>query len=132
MQGYANHSPSLADFEEMADKAFRQIPETFREKAKDVTIRVENLPSPDVVREMELESPYDLLGLYSGVALPFKSSLDPGGHQDMVFLYREPMLAYWRAEGGILQDIVTHVLVHELGHHFGFSDDDMHWIEEQD
>jgi predicted Zn-dependent protease with MMP-like domain len=126
------HNPSLADFEEMAARAFAQIPAVFRERCQGVAIRIENLPAPDVVKEMELESPYDLLGLYHGVALPFKSVLDPGGQQDMVFLYREPILAYWRAEGGILQDIVTHVLVHELGHHFGFSDDDMHLIEEGD
>jgi predicted Zn-dependent protease with MMP-like domain len=78
---------------------------------------------------MGLDSRFDLLGLYRGVALPLKSVSDPLPDIDMIYLYRRPILDYWYDTGGDLFDIVRHVLIHEIGHHFGFSDADMERIE---
>jgi predicted Zn-dependent protease with MMP-like domain len=81
------------------------------------------------VEAMNLESPFDLLGLYQGVSLDKKSVMDPGGFPSMVFLYRRPLLDYWAEHHETLGNLVTHVLVHEIGHHFGLSDADMEQIE---
>jgi predicted Zn-dependent protease with MMP-like domain len=79
---------------------------------------------------MELESPFDILGLYRGIALPHKSVVDTQAHVDMVFLYRRPILDYWCETDEDLAAVVRHVLIHEIGHHLGFSDEDMERIEE--
>ena len=79
---------------------------------------------------MGLDSPFDLLGLYRGVALPLKSVSDPRPEIDMIFLYRRPILDYWCESGDDLYEVVRHVMIHEIGHHFGFSDADMARIEE--
>jgi predicted Zn-dependent protease with MMP-like domain len=92
-------------------------------------IRVEEFPDEETEEEMELDTPFDLLGLYRGVALPQKSVTSPGGEIDMVFLYRRPMLDYWCETGEDLRHVVRHVLIHEIGHHFGFSDEDMEHLE---
>src|SRR5437667_2731820 len=121
--------PTLVDIEQMARTALATIPEALRRHAADVVIRVEEFPDEEVEEEMELETPFDLLGLYRGVALTQKSVTMPSPHTDMVFLYRRPLLDYWCETGEELADIVRHVLIHEIGHHFGFSDDDMERIE---
>ena len=95
----------------------------------DVIIRVEDFPDEEIEKEMALESPFDLLGLYRGVALPGQSVLSPRADIDMIFLYRRPLLDYWCETGEDLVAVVRHVLIHEIGHHFGFSDDDMERIE---
>jgi predicted Zn-dependent protease with MMP-like domain len=95
-------------------------------------IRVEEFPDAETEAAMDLESPFDLLGLYRGVALPHKSVGDPQAGIDMIFLYRRPILDYWCDSGDELLDIVRHVLIHEIGHHFGFSDADMERIENSD
>ena len=94
-----------------------------------VVVRVEEFPDEETEEEMELESPFDLLGLYRGVALPNKSVASTGGDIDMVFLYRRPILDYWCETGEDLRHVVRHVLIHEIGHHFGFSDEDMERLE---
>jgi predicted Zn-dependent protease with MMP-like domain len=94
-----------------------------------VVIRVEDFPDDETAEAMELESPFDLLGLYRGVALPRQSVSALRAGIDMIFLYRRPILDYWCETGDDLYDIVRHVLIHEIGHHFGFSDDDMARIE---
>jgi predicted Zn-dependent protease with MMP-like domain len=96
-----------------------------------VVIRVEDFPTDEVLDAMNIESPFDLLGLYHGVDLARQSVMDPAAMPEMVFLYRRPMLDYWAEHEDTLGQIVTHVLVHEIGHHFGLSDDDMHRIEEE-
>ena len=93
-------------------------------------IRVDEFPDAETETAMRLDSPFDLLGLYRGVALPLKSVSDPRPAIDMIFLYRQPILAYWCESGDDLFAIVQHVLIHEIGHHFGFSDADMERIEE--
>ena len=95
-----------------------------------VVIRVEEFPDADTEAAMRLDSPFDLLGLYRGVALPHKSVSDPRPDIDMIFLYRRPILDYWCETGEDLFHVVRHVLIHEIGHHFGFSDADMERIEE--
>ena len=124
-------TPSLADIEMLADAAWRVIPERLRMHSKDVVIRVEDFPDEEICRDMNLESPFDLLGLYQGVAINERSVMDPGGGVDMVFLYRRPMLNYWREYEENLAHLVRHVLIHEIGHHFGFSDADMDALERE-
>lgn len=123
-------SPSLADIERLAAEAFETIPQPLRKFAGDVVIRVEDFPDEETEREMELESPFDLLGLYRGVDLARRSVTMTPEDLDMVFLYRRPILDYWCETGEDLRHVVRHVLIHEIGHHFGLSDDDMHAIEE--
>jgi len=121
--------PSAADIERIADREYRRIPAFLREKVDPVMIRVTDFPSDEVQQEMELESPYDLLGLYHGVSLDQSGVHDVREDVDMIFLYRRPLLDYWIETGDSLEAVVRHVLIHEIGHHFGLSDDDMERIE---
>lgn len=125
-------TPSVRDMEAMAAEALETIPEPFRRYTDGVLIRVEDFPDPEIRQEMGLESPFDLLGLYSGVSLDRRSVSDPPRDVDMIFLYRRPILAYQRDTGENLEHIVRHVLIHEIGHHFGLSDDDMERIEDEE
>jgi predicted Zn-dependent protease with MMP-like domain len=124
-------APSLAELEAIADEAFKRLPRRFRDLCKDVVIRVEDFPTDDVLEALGAESDFDLLGLYHGVDLSRQSVMDPAAMPEMVFLYRRPILDYWAEHEETLGAIVTHVLVHEIGHHFGLSDADMHRIEEE-
>jgi len=124
--------PSLADLEELALRALDTIPHRLKQHLGPVVIRVEELPDEETEEAMGLESPFDILGLYRGVALPDKSISDPRPDLDIVFLYRRPILDYWCESGEDLMRVVRHVLIHEIGHHFGFSDEDMARIEESD
>jgi predicted Zn-dependent protease with MMP-like domain len=119
------------DVEALAQRAFDALPAAFRRHLRSLVIRVEDFPDPDTQTALRLESPFTLLGLYHGVALPHKSVSDPQPHVDMIFLYRRPILAYCRATGEDLAEVVRHVLIHEIGHHFGFSDADMARIERE-
>ena len=121
--------PSLDDLEQIARAQLATIPELFRRHVRDVVIRVEEFCDEEVEAEMGLESPFDLLGLYRGVSLDRKSVAASAADLDMIFLYRRPILDYWCESGEDLNSIVRHVLVHEIGHHFGLSDDDMDRIE---
>ena len=127
----AQKPPSLNDIETLADAAWGVIPERLRRQAQDVVIRIENFPDDEICRAMELESPFDLLGLYQGVALKERSVMDPGGAVDLVFLYRRPILDYWCEFDEDLAHLVRHVLIHEIGHYFGFSDADMEALERE-
>jgi predicted Zn-dependent protease with MMP-like domain len=124
--------PSLADIEELAERALDTIPRRLKQHLGPVTIRVEDFPDEETEEDMGLDSPFDILGLYRGTALPDKSVSDPRPDLDMVFLYRRPILDYWCETGEDLADLVRHVLIHEIGHHFGFSDEDMARIEGED
>jgi predicted Zn-dependent protease with MMP-like domain len=124
-------APSLAELEAIADQAFKRLPRRFRDLCKDVVVRVEDFPTDEVLDALDVESPFDLLGLYHGVDMARQSVMDPAAMPEMVFLYRRPILDYWAEHEEALGAIVTHVLVHEIGHHFGLSDADMHRIEEE-
>ena len=126
----AQAPPSLADLEALAKRALAGLPRQFTDLLGPVVIRVDEFPAAETETAMRLDSPFDLLGLYRGVALPLKSVSDPRPDIDMIFLYRRPILDYWCESGDDLFEIVRHVLIHEIGHHFGFSDADMHRIEE--
>jgi predicted Zn-dependent protease with MMP-like domain len=123
-------APSLEDFEAMAATAFQGLPENFRKLCDGVIIHVEDFPDADVIAEMELDSPFDILGLFSGVGLSQDgATAETGRMPNSVHLYRRPILDYWAEHNESLGAIVTHVLVHEIGHHFGLSDEDMERIE---
>lgn len=122
-------APSLADFDGLAAEAYGRLPDTFRRLCEDVVIRVEDFPADEVLETMGLESEFDLLGLFQGVGLPFQAPSAPQQMPNMVWLYRRPILDYWAEHDETLTDIITHVLVHEIGHHFGLSDDDIDEIE---
>jgi predicted Zn-dependent protease with MMP-like domain len=122
-------APSLAEFEIMARGMFERLPEHFRALCDDVVIRVEDFPDDDVLDDLGAESEFDLLGLFRGVGLPFRSVSDPNPMPNMIWLYRRPILDYWAEHDETLGALVRHVLVHEIGHHFGLSDADMEALE---
>jgi predicted Zn-dependent protease with MMP-like domain len=122
-------APSLADFEALAAAAWDRLPEEFRSMCGDLVIRIEDFATDEVLDSLGIENPFELSGLYHGVSLDKKSVADLPRGPDMVLLYRRSILDEW-ADGEIaLGHLVTHVLVHEIGHHFGFSDADMAAIE---
>ncbi|MFO1120548.1 MAG: metallopeptidase family protein [Rhodospirillales bacterium] len=121
--------PGLDDIDRIARAALADLPEPFAKHIRGVLVRVEEFCDAETEAEMELESPFDLLGLYRGVSIDRKSIADGTPHVDVIFLYRRPILDYWCETGEDLEHVVRHVLLHEIGHHFGFSDDDMHRIE---
>ncbi len=121
--------PSLGDLEAMAERALGDIPAELKRHLGRVVIRIVEFPDAETEEEMGLESPFDILGLYRGVALPRQSVMDPRAEPELIFLYRRPILDYWCETGEDLYAVVRHVLIHEIGHHFGFSDDDMERIE---
>ncbi len=124
------HAPSLDDLEAMAEVAYARLPEEFRRLCEGVVIRVEDFPDDETMREMGCETPFDLLGLFRGLGLAQGGGLTQTGQfPNMVWLYRRPILDYWAEHEESLGSIVTHVLVHEIGHHFGLSDEDMEAIE---
>jgi predicted Zn-dependent protease with MMP-like domain len=122
-------APSLGELEALAAEVFRRLPQKFRALCQGLVIQVDDFPSDDVLDQMGLESEFDLLGLFHGVGLPFRSDSAPVQMPNMVWLYRRPILDYWAEHDETLGAIVAHVLVHEIGHHFGLSDDDMEAIE---
>lgn len=122
-------APTLEEFEVLAVEAFRRLPEEFRALCRDLVIRVEDFPTGEVVSAMKLDSEFDLLGLFEGVGLPFQSVTSPQRTPNMIWLYRRPILDYWAEHDETLGAVITHVLVHEIGHHFGFSDEDIERIE---
>jgi predicted Zn-dependent protease with MMP-like domain len=121
--------PTLEDIEALAEWALSSLPEKFRRHIGDVIVRVEDFPDEETEREMELDSPFDLMGLYRGVSLDRKSVGDLPREPDMIFLYRRPLIDYWAENGEDLPHLIRHVMIHEIGHHFGLSDADMEAIE---
>ncbi len=122
-------APSLAAFEVLAGEVFRRLPKKFRDLCADLVIQVDDFPSDEALDALNAESEFDLLGLFQGVGLPFRSESAPVQLPNMIWLYRRPILDYWAEHDETLGVIVQHVLVHEIGHHFGLSDADMAAIE---
>jgi predicted Zn-dependent protease with MMP-like domain len=126
----ATRAPSLDDIEAIARMGFAGLPETFRQLAGDIQFRVTEFPEEDVLRDLGIESEFDVLGLFQGIGLAHDSAVAQTGQMpNMIWLYRRPILDYWAEHEETLGAIVSHVLVHEIGHHFGLSDDDMEAIE---
>ena len=121
-------APSLEDFEQLAQRAFARLPDAFRSRCAGLIIRIEDFAEDEVVEELDLDDAFDLMGLYQGVTLAGRDNALPAG-PDMVLLYRRAILDYWAEYEETLGTLVTHVLVHEIGHHFGLSDADMEAIE---
>ncbi|GEC16872.1 metallopeptidase family protein [Nitrobacter winogradskyi] len=124
-------APSLNEMETMAREAFARLPENFRRLCDGLIIRIEDFPTDEVLKEMQADSEFDLLGLFQGTGLPFQSHDDVARLPNMIWLYRRPIIDYWAEHDETLDHVVTHVLIHEIGHHFGLSDDDMEAIEAQ-
>jgi len=122
-------APSLEDVEAIAAEALATIPEEFRKHVGNVRIQVDDFPSDEIEKVMELETPFDVLGLYQGVSMMERGAGHVANDIDRIFLYRRPILDYWCESDEDLPHIVRHVLIHEIGHHFGLSDDDMDAIE---
>jgi predicted Zn-dependent protease with MMP-like domain len=122
--------PSADDIERIGRRVLAELPEPFRRHVRGVVITVAEFPDEETEREMGLDSPFDLLGLYRGVPVGRESTLDPPREDvDRIFLYRRPLLDYWCETGEALADLVRNTLIHEIGHHFGHSDEDMDRIE---
>jgi len=125
-------APTLADFSELAKSAFDGLPAEFRAMCRNVVIHVAEFAADDVLVDLGIEDPFELTGLYEGVDLTEKSLADPSPGADHVHLYRRPLLEEWADRGDVtLGELITHVLVHEIGHHFGLSDEAMHEIEDR-
>ncbi len=121
--------PTLAELEDLARQALAAIPEELVRHVRDVVIRVEDFPDEATEKEMGLEDSFELLGLYRGTPRGHKSVMYPQPNVDMIHLYRRPILDFWCESGEPLDRVVRHVLIHEIGHHFGFSDEDMERLE---
>jgi predicted Zn-dependent protease with MMP-like domain len=124
------YAPDAAEIERLAEAAIAGMPEGFRRHLEGVVLRVDDFAEDAVLDELGIEDPFDLSGLYSGRPIGQQSSMLSGELPAMIHLYRRPLLDEWAETGVSLQELVTHVIVHEVGHHFGFSDDDMHAIED--
>ncbi|HTI68152.1 MAG TPA: metallopeptidase family protein [Caulobacteraceae bacterium] len=126
-------APSLADIEALARRAFDNLPEPFRRNAGDVVFHVEDFADAETLDALEIDDPFELTGLYRGVDRLHRSVTDPEPHTPRVFLYRRPILDEWAERGDVtLAALVEHVVVHEIGHHFGLSDADIEAIEARD
>lgn len=130
MAEQANYAPDLARIEALALAALARLPAPFAAHLGDVVLQVEDFADEATLDEMGIEDPFDLTGLYRGRPLGDKSVSDSGALPDTIHLYRRPILDEWAETGVALEALVTHVLVHEVGHHFGLSDDDMHALED--
>ncbi|MEA3030683.1 MAG: hypothetical protein QOJ53_260 [Sphingomonadales bacterium] len=125
------YAPNAAAIERLAEAAIARLPETFRRHLTNVVLRIEEYADDAVLASLGIEDPFELTGLYSGRSMREESSWASGELPPMIHLYRRPLLDEWAETGVALEALITHVIVHEIGHHFGFSDADMHAIEEQ-
>jgi predicted Zn-dependent protease with MMP-like domain len=130
MTASGTYAPSAAEIERLADAAIARMPAQFRRHLEGVVLRVDDFAEEEVLDRLGVEDPFDLTGLYTGRPIGEQSSLLSGELPAMIHLYRRPLLDEWAETGVSLEDLITHVIIHEVGHHFGFSDADMHAIED--
>ncbi len=123
------YSPSLDELEMLAIEAYAHLPAAFRELTGGVIIQIAEYPTEEIMDDLALETPFDLLGLFEGRGIAERWNPQTGEGENRITLYRRAILDYWSENEETLGDIITHVLIHELGHHFGLSDDDMERIE---
>jgi len=124
-------APNAAEIERLADSAIARLPEIFRRHLAGVALRVEEFADDDVLDQFGIEDPFELSGLYTGRPVGEQESMQPGELMPVIHLYRRPLLDEWAERGVSLEALVVHVIVHEIGHHFGLSDQDMHGLEEE-
>ena len=125
-------APSLDDFARLAREAFDALPEPFKSAAGDVVIRIDDFADEETLADLEIEDPFELSGLYSGVHIGERDAMGPAPEPSRVFLYRRPILDEWCERGDVgLAEIIAHVLIHEIGHHLGLDDDQIHAIEDE-
>ena len=125
-------APTLDDFAALADEAFATLPQPFKRLAGEVRMVVEEFAAEEVLDQLGIEDPFELTGLYEGVSLAERSVLDPGPQPSQIYLYRRPILDEWAERGDVsLGELITHVLVHEVAHHFGLTDAGIHAAEDK-
>jgi predicted Zn-dependent protease with MMP-like domain len=124
-------APDAVTLERLADQAVARLPEGFRRFLDGVVVRIEEFPDEEMLRALGMEDPFELTGLYTGRPVGEQSSMISGELPAIIHLFRRPLLDEWCSTGVALEDLITHVIVHEVGHHFGFSDEDMHAIESE-
>ena len=130
MSGRQTYAPDAAEIERLAEAAIARMPAHFRRHLDGVVLRIDDFAEDSVLDELGIDNAYDLTGLYTGRPIGEQSSMASGELPAMIHLYRRPLLEEWAETGVSLEELVAHVIVHEVGHHFGFSDDDMHAIED--
>ncbi len=125
----SGRTPSIADIDTIARDTLRRLPSPFAESLGDVVLSIEELAQPDTARRVGLKHPMQLSGLYEGVSLNHQSVQQSGTLPERITLYIRPIVAEWRSTSFSLEELVSHIVIHEVGHHFGFSDDDIHALE---
>ena len=126
-------APSLDDFARLARDAFDALPAEFRQAAGEVVFRIDDFADEQTLKDLEIEDPFELTGLYHGVDIGRREGLGPAPEPSRIFLYRRPILDEWCERGDVgLAEIIAHVLIHEIGHHFGLDDDQIHAIEDDE
>ena len=123
--------PDAGVIEQLARQAIAAMPALFRQHLEGVAIQIDDFATPEVLQDLGIEDPWELTGLYEGHAMTQQSVWSSGDLPPVIRLYRKPLLAEWVETGVALDALISHVIVHEAGHHFGFSDDDMHAIEDE-
>jgi predicted Zn-dependent protease with MMP-like domain len=125
-------APSLDDFARLASEAFDALPEPFRGLAGEVVLRVDDFADEETLDALGIEDPFELTGLYHGVDIGRRDEMGPAAEPSRIFLYRRPILDEWCERGDVgLAEIIGHVLIHEIGHHFGLDDDQIHHVEDE-
>jgi len=127
----SGRSPSAADIEAIARHTLERLPSPFAESLSDIVLLIEEVANPDTARRLGLRNPMQLSGLYEGIPLNRQGVQQSGTLPERVTLYRRPIIAEWKSTRVSLEQLVSHIVIHEIGHHFGFSDDDMHALEDE-
>ena len=123
--------PTETEIEAIARRTLDRLPSPFAESLGDIVLRIEPVADPDTARSVGLSHPMQLSGLYEGISLNHQSVNHSGTLPERITLYSRPIVAEWRSTPASLEQLVSHIVIHEVGHHFGFSDDDMHALEDE-